>query len=142
MLRLVPIIVFSSIASAYDAVTTWELNMHYECGVVVSDSGKIGRDTKGHESPVTFEIIAYDTTIVLRDYQIDAAGVTSDQVFISDQPNFNTADTIRNWKNSRYIDMTWMENKLKAKVYAWIPEEVPLQAGGNEVRATWSVDCY
>ncbi|ENC6722707.1 hypothetical protein [Vibrio harveyi] len=139
MYRLIPIFFTSFAIAEYDVSIGWELVMEYECGVVVSESGKIERNIHSHARPVAFHLISNDATITLESYEINAIGIKQTQIFLSETPNFTNATSIDTW-----IDRELKLDKLdvRSEVYAWIPQEFQMMAGDNEINATWSVSCF
>lgn len=139
MYRLIPFLLSPFALADYDVSIGWELIIEYECGVIVSDSGDIERSIYSSSRPVAFNIISDDATITLESYKINAHGITRNQVYLSETPDFGHATNIDSW-----LDKSLMldQSTVRSEVYAWIPQEYQMMAGTNEITATWSVRCF
>lgn len=130
---LVPIVQQSTLQSI-----GWELQIEYECGVVISDVGVIEVDTHKYSKPVSFLLLSNEAEVTLDSYRIDSHGIKDDQVFLSETSRYSDSETISNWVG-KTIELEGKHYQLD--VYAWIPAQYQMAAGNNEVSAIWSINC-
>ena len=137
MLGLATLILTSTIQQSSSQVG-WSFNMDYECGIIISDTGVIERDITTYSKPLTFILISNEARLELESYHINAFGIKSSQILLSDSQRYSDSLPIDSWINKT---LTLASTNTKLNIYAWIPSQYQMNSGINEIFATWSIDC-